>query len=192
MLCASLVGQSIGVRGGILLSNLDGVNLSSGGGVSLEIADTLDKYRLFFAIDHWAANERFFDDCEECPTPTMSTSYTNTSLNMGVLIRVISTQRTGLFIGPSISHDKVDFARRGRGLNWLETISFKSLVGGLILNYKVVDVVFPKVDLEITVNPKYSFKLLDSKDVTHGILTDLFTNNRTIVFQIGISYPLEP
>ena len=181
-------GQNIGLRASSIFSKNNEMNTAFGGGLFFQSNDSLEKIGCYIYGDFLIKNKNF-NNCIECPTKEVSTSYNNYSLGLSGYIITGITSKFKINIGPSIYYSITNAERTGINSNWIETYDIKSIGPGVLFNLHFNQLFKDSFNFDIFATPTY---LVNIENKTNPSETNSNYTDNLLVFnlQMGISYKL--
>ncbi len=178
--------QSIGLRANTEFSKNREMNNAFGGGLYFEMDDSLQKFG-FISFGDYLNKKGTFNDCIDCPTKEIYTSYQNISFEIsGFLIKNISSSAK-FKIGALVNYSMTNANRQGQIANWIETFKIKSVGIGPLLTLQFQEVLKLPLNFNLFVYPTYLINIKNETNPT-GIISD-YTNDLTLLnLQIGLAY----
>jgi hypothetical protein len=178
--------QSIGLRTGAIFSGNKEMNAAIGSGLYLAPYDSLEKFSYILFGDYLSKKDAF-NDCADCPTKEISTSYRNFSFGVSGLWSNRIFQKSKVKIGPLFSYNITDANRQGQNTNWIETYKIKSLGAGILFNLQFRRVFKLPLSFDFFFTPLYLIHIKKIIDPI-GAKSD-YTRNLTVLnLQFGLSY----
>lgn len=185
----SVNGQNIGLRANTIFSNNREVNTALGGGLYLGIEDSFEKFSCILFGDYLSKKDAF-NDCIDCPTKEISTSYRNISFGISGLWSKQIFQKSKFKIGPLVAYSMTDANRQGQIARWVETFNVNSIGTGLLFNLQFQQIFQLPLNFDVFITPTY---LINVKSNTNpSEIQSEYKKNLTVLnLQLGLAYRIK-
>lgn len=185
----SVNGQNIGLRANTIFSGNREMNTAFGGGIYLGMEDSLKKLG-FIIFGDYLNKKNVFEDCIDCPTKEISTSYKNFSVGIsGIWINEINS-KTIFKMGPLLNYSMTNANRQGQIARWVETFNVNSIGTGFLFNMQFQSIFQLPINFDIYITPTYLINVKNNINPS-GIQSE-YTKNLTVLnLQIGLAYRIK-
>ena len=181
--------QSIGLRACSVFSDNREINTSLGAGLYVTIEDSLEKFGCVLFVDYLSNNKKF-NDCDECITKDIFTSYRNFSFGISALWSKHIYSNTMFKFGLLVNYNIADAKRQGQIANWIETLESNYIGAGVLVNVQFQQLFTLPLNLDIFISPIYLININSETDPSE-VKSDYLNDLQILNIKAGLAYKIK-
>lgn len=157
------MGQSLGMRVGMEISDNKIINNSPGLGGYLNIDEFSDKFEILI-YGNYTTKEGAFNDCLDCSSPDIFTNYKRGDIGVSGLFVIPLIKELNFKFGPDINYNWINASRQGQILSWIESYKARFVGPGIMTNLNYQQVFKLPINIDFFLIPNYLLKVKDFND----------------------------